>query len=165
MQTILGKHWHHLTLEETIGLLGSDAEKGLDIFEVKHRREHFGPNVLTPKKGRGPLMRFLLQFHNPLIYILLAATAVTAILKDVIDAAVIFGAVLVNAIVGYLQECKAEGAIEALAQSMTTEATVTRAGKTERIAASELVPGDIVALKAGARCLRTCGWSLRGISR
>ena len=149
MQTILGKHWHHLPREEIIGLLGSDIQRGLDIFEVKHRRQHFGPNVLTPKKGRGPVIRFLLQFHNPLIYILLAATAITAVLKDVIDAAVIFGAVLVNAIVGYLQESKAEGAIEALAQSMTTEATVTRAGKTERITASELVPGDIVALKAG----------------
>jgi cation-transporting ATPase F len=68
MQSLLGKHWHHLPIEEVIELLETDPESGLDIFEVKHRQEHFGPNTLTPQRGKGPLMRFLLQFHNPLIY-------------------------------------------------------------------------------------------------
>jgi Ca2+-transporting ATPase len=149
MHTILGKHWHHLGVRDTVELLGSDIQKGLDILEVKHRHDHFGPNTLTPQKGRGPLVRFLLQFNNPLIYILLASTVITVVLKDVVDAAVIFGAVLVNAIIGYLQESRAEGAIQALAQTMTTEATVIRAGKSERRPASELVPGDIVSLTAG----------------
>ena len=149
MQTLLGKHWHHFPVGEVITLLESNLQSGLDVFEVKHRQEHFGPNVLTAKRSKGPLTRFLLQFHNPLIYILLVASVITLMLKDVVDAAVIFGVVLVNAILGYIQEAKAEKAIEALAQTMITEATVIRAGKTERISASELVPGDIVLLQAG----------------
>jgi Ca2+-transporting ATPase len=94
-------------------------------------------------------MRFLLQFHNPLIYILLVATVITAVIKDIVDATIIFAAVLVNAIIGYIQESRAERAIEALARVMTTEATVIRAGKTQRIPAEELTLGDLVLLKAG----------------
>lgn len=149
MQTLLNKQWHHLPNHEVTDLLESDQHSGLDLFEIKHRQERFGANVLTPKRGKSPLMRFLLQFHNPLIYILLAASLVTLLLKDVVDAAIIFAVVLVNGIVGYIQEAKAERAIEALAQTMITEANALRAGKTARISATELVPGDIVLLQAG----------------
>lgn len=150
MQTLLEKHWHHLPASEVVELLNSHAEKGLDKFEVKHRQERFGKNVLTPKRGKSPLVRFLLQFHNPLLYILMVSSVITFIVKQApVDALVIFGAVLVNAVIGYLQESKAEKAIEALAQAMTTEATVIRSGKTQRIDATELVVGDIVTLKAG----------------
>lgn len=149
MQTLLNQQWHHLSTDEVTKLLDSDPQSGLDLFEIKHRQERFGPNVLTPKRGKSPLLRFLLQFHNPLIYILLAASLVTLILKDAVDAAIIFGVVLVNAIVGYIQEAKAERAIEALAQTMITEATALRAGKAVRISAAELVPGDMVLLQAG----------------
>ncbi|MCI0477832.1 MAG: HAD-IC family P-type ATPase, partial [Anaerolineales bacterium] len=150
MQTLLGKHWHHLPAVEVVELLDSDLEKGLDVFEIKHRHERFGRNVLTPKKGKSPLVRFLLQFNNPLLYILMISSVITFIVKqEPVDALVIFGAVLVNVIIGYIQEAKAEKAIEALAQAMTTEATVIRSGKRQRIAATELAPGDIVALQAG----------------
>jgi cation-transporting ATPase F len=149
MQTLLGKHWHHLPIEEVIELLETDPEAGLDIFEVKHRQERFGPNTLTPQRRKSPLVRFLLQFHNPLIYILLVATVITAVIKDIVDATIIFAAVLVNAIIGYIQESRAERAIEALARVMTTEATVIRAGKMQRIPADELTLGDLVLLKAG----------------
>ena len=149
MHTLLDKYWHHLPAAEVLDLLGSNLESGLDVFEVKHRQQHFGPNVLTPKRGKSPLVRFLLQLDNPLIYILLVAGVITAVLKDAVDASIIFGVVLVNAIVGFIQESKAERAIEALAQAMTTEAAVVRAGKTERIPAAALVPGDIVLLQAG----------------
>jgi cation-transporting P-type ATPase F len=150
MQTLLGKHWHHLPATEVVELLDSNLEKGLDVFEIKHRRERYGRNVLTPKPGKSPLVRFLLQFNNPLLYILMASSVITFIVKqEPVDALVIFGAVLVNVIISYVQEAKAEKAIEALAQAMTTEATVIRAGKRQRIAATELVPGDIVALQAG----------------
>ncbi len=149
MQTLLGKHWHHLPTDEVLQLLETHPETGLDIFAVKHRQEHFGPNVLTPRRGKSPLARFLLQFNNPLIYILLVATVITAVVKDIVDAAIIFAVVLVNAIIGYIQESRAERAIEALAQAMTTEATVIRAGKTQRISAAELTVGDLVSLKAG----------------
>ncbi len=149
MQTLLGKHWHHIPPDEVVALLETDLQKGLDIFEVKHRLQRFGPNVLTPKGGKSPLVRFLLQFNNPLIYILLASSIITAVLKDVLDAVVIFGVVLINAVIGFIQEAKAEKAIEALAQAMTTDAMVVRAGETQRIPAADLVPGDIVTLQAG----------------
>ena len=149
MQTLMGHHWHHLPADEALVLLESDATKGLDTFEVRHRRERFGANVLTPRKGASPFVRFLRQFNNPLILILLASSAITAVLKDILDAAVIFGVVFINAIIGYIQEARAEQAIEALAQTITTEATVIRGGKTLRLDAAELVPGDLVLLQSG----------------
>jgi len=149
MESLIGKHCHHLPADEIQDLLGSDPEKGLDIFEVKHRQGHFGPNVITAKKGRGPLLRFLLQFHQPLIYILIAAGLITAALQEWVDSGVVFGVVLVNAVIGFIQESKAVRAIEALARTVITEATVLRAGEKQRISAAEVVPGDIVFLQAG----------------
>ena len=94
-------------------------------------------------------MRFLLQFHNPLIYILLAAGGVKLAMGGFVDAAVILSVVLINAVIGYLQEAKAERAIEALSQSLVMETTVIRGGKTLRIPSPELAPGDIVLLASG----------------
>ncbi|HDH04867.1 MAG TPA: cation-transporting P-type ATPase, partial [Nitrospirae bacterium] len=149
MDTLLDRHWHHLPEDEVLDLLESDRENGLDIFEAEHRRKRFGPNVITAKKGKGSLMRFLLQFHQPLIYILVAAGIITTFLQEWVDAGVIFGVVLVNAIIGFIQESKAARALEALAQTMTTETTVLRAGEKQRISAEEVVPGDIVFLQSG----------------
>ena len=151
MEKLLGKQWHHIPEKEVIELLDSDAQHGLDVFEIKHRQERFGRNLLTPKKGKSSLQRFLQQFKNPLVIILLVASGVTALLKDPLDAIVIFGVVLINAIIGYIQESRAEQAIAALAETMTTEAVVVRSQKTERLPAAELVPGDIVLLQAGSR--------------
>lgn len=151
MNTLLGKHWHHLATNEVVDLLDTDIQQGLDIFEIKHRQERFGLNVLTPKKGKSPFVRFLLQFNNPLVIILLIASVITAVLKDPTDAAVIFGVVLINAIISFIQESRAEQAIAALSKTMTTEATVVRSGKVIRLPAAELVPGDIVQLLSGAR--------------
>ncbi len=149
METLLGKLWHHLPPQETAELLQTDLEKGLDSFEVKRRTDHFGPNSLTATKGKTRLERFLLQFHQPLVYILIVAGIITAVLGEVVDASVIVGVVLVNAIVGYIQEAKAAGALEALAKAMVTEAVVIRSGTTRRVAAVELVPGDVVVLRSG----------------
>ena len=151
MNTLLDKHWHHLPAEEVIDLLDTSLQQGLDIFEIKHRQERFGLNVLTPKKGKSPFVRFLMQFNNPLVIILLVASIITAVLKDPLDAAVIFGVVLINATIGYIQESRAEHAITALAQTMTTEAAVVRSGQVIHLSAAELVPGDIVQLQAGTR--------------
>jgi len=151
MNTLLGKHWHHLPNDEIISLLETNQTSGLDTFEVKHRLEHFGRNELTPRKGKSAFERFLLQFKNPLILILIAASIITAIVKDPVDAAVIFGVVLINAIVGYIQEARAEQAISALAKTMAAEATVIRGGSIQRINAVNLVPGDVVMLQAGSR--------------
>src|SRR5512135_2400398 len=135
MNRLFGKHWHHLPIEEVEDLLDTNVRQGLDLFEIKHRQERFGLNELTPKRGKSPLMRFLLQFNNPLVIILLIASAITAVLKDPTDALVIFGVVLLNAVIGYIQEARAEQSIAALAKTMTTEAVVIRGGKVTRLPA------------------------------
>lgn len=149
MQPLLTKHWHHLPTTEVLELLETDLNKGLDTFEIRHRQEHYGSNILTQKKDKGPFILFLLQFHQPLVYILLAATFITAFLQEWVDAGVIFGVVLVNAFIGFVQESKAVKAIEALSRSMTTKATVIRTNNKIQIPASELIPGDIVLLQSG----------------
>ena len=149
MQTLFSHHWHHLPLDEVTTLMESDGDHGLDMFEVSRRQEHFGPNQLSLKKRKSPLLLLLQQFHQPLIYILLVAVAVTFALKEWIDSGVIFGVVLVNAVIGYVQESKALKAIEALTHTMQGEATVVRSGEKTKITASNLVPGDLVLLQSG----------------
>ncbi len=149
MEQILSKHWHHLSVADAAALLGSRLEKGLSLFEVKHRQERFGANELKGKKPRSSLRAFLKQFAQPLVYLLLLAAAVTAVLAHYVDAAVIFAVVLVNAVVGFLQESKAEKAIESLKQMVQTETTVIRDGAKRRIGSRQLVPGDLVILQSG----------------
>lgn len=152
MDLLLSKCWHQLPPENVLQVLDTDMKKGLDVLEVKRRQENYGPNVLTRMKKKGPIKRFLLQFHNPLIYILIMAGALTLWLKEgLVDATTIFGVVLINAVIGFIQESKAEKAIEALEGALTTEAVVIRSGKTQHIPASELVPGDIVTIQSGSR--------------
>ncbi|MGB5340241.1 MAG: cation-transporting P-type ATPase [Gammaproteobacteria bacterium] len=149
MDSLLSRHWHHLPRREIETLLETDGASGLDMFEVAHRQTNFGPNRLTVKRGKGPLILFLLQFNQPLVYILLGAVVITFVLQEWVDSGVIFGVVLVNAIIGFIQESRALKAIEALTHSMEGVATVVRAGKKEKIAASGLVPGDLVLLQSG----------------
>ena len=145
----LEQAWHHLSVQETAEQLNSDPNIGLGKEAVRQRQEEFGPNQLTPDTGTSPWMRFLQQFNQPLLYILLVAGGITLLLQDWIDAGVIFAVVLINAIVGYIQEAKAEHAIEALAQALVTEATVIREGQQQKLPADQLVPGDLVWLEAG----------------
>ena len=151
MERILDDHAHHVPADQVLDLLGVDAGKGLDLFEVARRRERFGANALSQRKGTRPIIQFLLQFRQPLVYILVASAVVTAVLKEVVDAAVIFGVVLINAIVGFLQEAKALRAINALSRGLTRTATVLRGGERVGIPAGDLVPGDIVMLQSGDR--------------
>ena len=144
-----GLAWHQLPAEEVVQLLETDLQAGLTAAEVRRRSAKFGPNRLTFKKGRGEWMRFLLQFHQPLLYVLLAASAVTAALGEWVDASVIFGVVFLNAVVGYIQESRAEKAINALAQMVVTAATVRRDDRRQRVPSEDLVPGDIVLLESG----------------
>ncbi len=144
-----GKIWHHLSSEKALEIFQVDSTKGLDRFQIQRRTEEFGPNALTVRRGKTKLERLLLQFHQPLIYILMAAAIITAALGEMVDSSVIIGVVLVNAIVGYIQEAKAAGALEALARSMVTEAEVIRSGSPRRVSAEELVPGDVVIIRSG----------------
>ncbi len=142
-------NWHSLEVEKVLDNLKSNIKQGLEISEAQRRLEEYGPNQLTPKRQRGPLMRFILQFHQPLIYILIAAGVITALLQEWVDAGVIFGVVIVNAFIGFIQEIKAVKAIDALAKTMTTEATVIRSGQKTRVSSVDVVPGDIVLLQSG----------------
>ena len=149
METNISQHWHHLPDTKVFALLKTDRNLGLDDVEVTRRQERFGPNVLTHKKGTSPFLAFLLQFHQPLVYILLGATAITASLQEWVDAGVIFGVVMINAVIGFVQESKAIKALEALARNMESEATAVRAGRKQKISSSALVPGDLVLLQSG----------------
>lgn len=149
MEILFEKHLHQLDAEEIITLLDSDPQKGLDRFEVESRRERFGPNAIPVRDGHSPLITFLLQFHQPLIYILLVASGITAALNEWIDAGVILAVVLVNATIGFLQESKAAKALEALSKMTVTEARVLRSGEIHLIPSVELVPGDIILLQSG----------------
>jgi len=141
----------HALHADTVVAQLQTATTGLTVAEAQTRLERFGPNRLTPRRGRGPLVRFLLQFHNVLIYILLAAAGVTALLAHWVDTGVIVGVVVINAVVGFIQEGKAEQALAAIRRMLSLKATVVRGGKMRGIAADELVPGDIVIVQSGDR--------------
>jgi cation-transporting P-type ATPase F len=144
------KHqWHNLLEREIARHLDTNLETGLASAEVAKRQEQFGANELKGKPGKSPLVRFLLQFHQPLLYILLVAGAIKAFLGQWVNAGVIWGVTLINAIIGFVQESKAESAIAALASSVQTNATILRNGEKIQVPSTELVPGDIVLLASG----------------
>ena len=143
--------WYLLTADETARRLGVDPHAGLRADEAAQRLERYGRNSLPLPKRRGPWLRFALQFHNPLIYVLLVAGAITFGLEDYVDTGVIFGVVVINAVIGFIQEGKAEKALEAVRAMLASRATVLRDGERHEIDATLLVPGDIVLLESGAR--------------
>jgi len=151
MKTAAPSHFHQLHSEEVLRLLDVDLKSGLAGEEVKHRQAKFGLNRITARRGTPAWVKFLQQFNQPLVYILLAAVGVTAFLGEWVDSGVIFGVVFINAIVGFLQEAKAEKAIESLSRLVATETTVRRDGSKQRVHSEQLVPGDVVLLQAGDR--------------
>ncbi|MBL8890243.1 MAG: cation-transporting P-type ATPase [Planctomycetaceae bacterium] len=140
---------YQLPIHDVVMLLGTNTERGLEAADAQARLSEYGPNLIPSVDGPGPLVRFLLQFHAPLVYILLATTIITALLNEWVDSLVIFGVVLVNAMVGFIQESSAAKALSALARTTVTEANVLRSGHVRRISSSELVPGDIVLIQSG----------------
>ena len=140
---------HSLQLHEVVLLLETDAERGLTEGEADERLRRFGPNVLPTVARVSVFRRLARQFHNPLIYVLLAATVVTLLLRDYLDAAVIFAVVVINPIIGFIQESRAEAALEALRTLVRTEARVIRDGRERKVDSEELVPGDLVLVEAG----------------
>lgn len=141
-------NWHTRSADSVIAALSS-SEQGLDPKEVKSRLQEYGPNALPEAAKQPGWLRFLLQFHNVLIYILIAAAVVTALMQHWIDTVVILGVVVINAIIGFIQEGKAEKALEGIRQMLSLNARVKRAGDTESVDAKTLVPGDIVLLESG----------------
>ncbi len=140
--------WHATGVQEALQKLES-AESGLSSEEARDRLERFGPNTLPQGTKRGPLVRFLLQFHNVLIYVLLGAAIVTALLQEWLDSAVIFGVTIVNALIGFIQEGKAERSLDSIKGMLAPKATVQRDNHRQTIPAENIVPGDVVLLGPG----------------
>ncbi|GGO77542.1 carbonate dehydratase [Marinobacterium nitratireducens] len=141
---------HALSPEAALAQYHSDPA-GLDAREAGTRLAAQGPNQLPQPRRRSPLLRLLAQFNNALIYVLLASTLVTALLQQWIDTGVILAVVLVNAVLGFAQEGRAERAMEAVRRMLAPMASVLRDGQRQAVPAEQLVPGDVVLLEAGDR--------------
>lgn len=143
--------WHQLSATQALQAQSVDVRVGLSQATVEQRLAQYGSNSLPSAQRRSAWMRFALQFHNPLIYVLLGAGVVTLMLNDYVDAGVIAGVVIINAIIGFVQEGKAEKALDAVRAMLASRAVVLRDGERRDIDASLLVPGDIVVLESGVR--------------
>ena len=142
--------WHSKTVLEVFQALHSD-EHGLTNKEAVERLEKHGPNKLPEGKGDGLLVIFLRQFQSPLIYILFAASIVVFVMGEITDGSIILAVLLINAIVGTIQEGKAQNTLLALKKFVETKATVLREGKELIIPDSEVLPGDIIILQEGEK--------------
>src|SRR5215469_3443844 len=143
--------WHAVAADEVLRRLNTDLKKGLETTEVSQRLSKYGPNRLPEGKRQGPFIRFLSQFNNILVYVLLAAGFVKLMVGLWLDAAIILGVVIINALLGFIQEGKAEKALDSIRKMLSAEAKTLRDGETRMVPAAELVPGDIVLLESGDR--------------
>ncbi len=144
----MSEDWHARDSQAVVEALRTRSG-GLDAAEVEARRERHGPNRLRPPAKAGPLKRFLKHLHNILIYILIAAAVGTALLGHWVDTGVIIAVVLINTLIGFVQEGRAEKALDAIRQMLSPSAMVIREGRRHEIPADEIVPGDVVALQPG----------------
>ena len=151
--------WHFLNIIETLHKLETDLQHGLTTSEVLQRQKIYPPNQINIYKSDSVLKRFLRQFHHALVYMLLTAAVIAVYLTKWVDASVIFGVVIINAIFGFLQEGKAEKALSAIRAMLSPTASVIRDGKKITIPAAKLVPGDVVVINRGDKVpadLRIC---------
>lgn len=151
IRKINSQRWYNLNTEAVYKLLETVPQKGLSWKEAEKRLEAFGPNEIETQEGPTTWRILLHQFEDPLIYILLAAALVTFVLQDYIDSAVIMAVVLLNAIIGFVQESRAQTAIQSLSKMAAPKAHVIRDGRETEIPGSKLVPGDILLLTSGNR--------------
>ncbi len=141
-------NWHALEAGDALKKISSSVD-GLSQKNAQDRLQEYGPNRLRPAKKISPLARFLAQFHNLLIYVLIGAGVVTALLGHWVDSGVIVGVVVINAIIGFIQEGKAEKSLDAIRNMLSLQAMVKRDGAFIAIPADQLVPGDVVLLQSG----------------
>ncbi|MCK0512410.1 cation-transporting P-type ATPase [Aromatoleum buckelii] len=144
------EQWHTLDPDEIRHHLQT-PHGGLPEAQARRRLAQYGPNRLAPPKRRGPLLRLLMQFHNILLYVMMGAAVITALLGHWVDTGVLLAAVVINAIIGFIQEGKAEAALDAIRAMLSPHATVVRDGHRREIDAADLVPGDLVLLGSGDR--------------
>jgi len=146
--TAPGSDWHSQPTNDVLAALAAQAS-GLSAEEAAQRLERHGSNRLPAPPKRNPVLRFLAHFHNVLIYVLLASAAITASLGHFIDTGVILAVVIANAVIGFIQEGRAERAMDAIRHMLAPRTAVLRDGKRITIDAADLVPGDVVLLEAG----------------
>ncbi|MFW5969076.1 MAG: cation-translocating P-type ATPase [Halofilum sp. (in: g-proteobacteria)] len=142
--------WHALAADAVLERLES-GRNGLSSEQAARRQAEVGPNRLPESRGRGPVKRLLSQFNNLLIIVLLVAAALSALMDHWVDAVVILGVVVLNAVIGFVQEGRAEEALNAIRGMLAPKASVKRDGKRVQVPAEDLVPGDIVLLEPGDR--------------
>lgn len=145
----MNKTFYNVTVEEAAGILKSNFQKGLKAEEAKNRLKEYGPNQLQEKKGISPLAIFVGQFKDFIIWILIAAALISGFLQEWIDALAIIAIVIVNAVLGFIQEYRAEKSLSALKKLSNPISKVIRDGQHQAIPSSELVPGDVVEVEAG----------------
>ncbi|MCH2679812.1 cation-transporting P-type ATPase [Leclercia adecarboxylata] len=143
-------HAYQQTVEQTLAAQRSTMA-GLSRAEVQARLEQHGPNALPAKKARPAWLRFLAHFNDVLIYVLLAAAVLTAIMGHWVDTLVILGVAVINALIGHIQESNAEKSLSSIRNMLASDARVIREGVHETIPTTEIVPGDIIVLRAGDR--------------
>ncbi len=136
-------------IEETLNQLGVNSREGLTDADARKRLAEYGPNAFEEKKRKTKLQMFLSQLRDPMIYILFGAVIISVFLKEISDAAIILAVILLNAVIGMVQEAKAEKSLEALKKLSSPTALVRRNSLPVEIPAAELVVGDIVILEAG----------------
>src|SRR5215468_8310734 len=141
--------WHAMSQAEVVERLATSDEKGLDPSEASARLQKYGPNRLPEGRKRGPVARFFAQFNNILVYVLLAAGFTKLMLNLWVDAGIIFAVVVLHALLGFIQEGKAEKALDSIRNMLSAEARAMRSGETRMIPAEQLVPGDVVLLESG----------------
>ncbi|HEU5338547.1 MAG TPA: HAD-IC family P-type ATPase, partial [Sulfuricaulis sp.] len=141
--------WYQLPALEAAQRLRTDPDQGLGENEVSQRREYFGTNEIREGRRRGPLSMLFGQFTDFMILVLIAAAMISGLIGDVVDTIVILAIVILNAVIGFVQEFRAERAIAALKQMAALQAQVRRDGRARLIPAAELVPGDVVVVEAG----------------
>jgi len=149
LQELSKTSWHSLPAEQVVEMLQTDPKQGLGLSEANNRLQKFGENTMSVKKEKSLVISFLLQFKQPLVLILIIAGSITSMLQQWVDTGVIFGVVIANAVIGFIQERKADKAIQALARIVKSENIVIRNGEKTRLLSSEIVPGDMVQLRSG----------------
>ncbi|GHD92421.1 carbonate dehydratase [Pseudocitrobacter faecalis] len=149
-----GGNTHRQAYQQTLAQILEQKQtqpEGLSRDEAAARLQKLGPNALPQKKGKPAWLRFLAHFNDVLIYILLAAAVMTAVMGHWVDTAVILGVTVINALIGYIQENNAEKSLQSIRNMLSSDAQVIRDGKHATIPTTDLVPGDIVVLRAGDR--------------
>jgi len=141
--------WHALSVDETIAQLSARPDVGLDSAEAARRLQQHGPNSLPLGKTQSTFVRFLLQFNNVLVYVLIGAGLLKLAFGLWLDTAIIFAVVFLNALLGFVQEGKAAKALQSISNMLSAEARALRDGVPRMIAADTLVPGDTVLLESG----------------